>query len=210
MLTDWLDKPLAQVGDALGMPGYISPDQISRIYGTEAMATVGEMASKWMLQPAAHKIAGLGLGGLIGFGATTMPGLPTRTRTELMEVSSHMLFRIADPAPEEMRDVQENFEEIAQAVKNLDASGFVNATVRSPNDITRAIDNLKEMVGQSEYATVEDLGGFEDYDEFVGEVPEETKVAEIMEAGNETESESESESEVPEESSGKVEEELVV
>lgn len=191
MLTDWLDGPIAQASNLVGIvPEGELVTKASQIYATEGMATLGEMVSKWFLQPAAHKIAGAGLGAVIGGSAVTIPNLNTRARTEMMEISSHMLFRIIDPAPGEMGEVQRNFQEIAQSIQNLDASGFMNATVRSPNDITRSIDMIKSMAGQSGGSAIQDLDDFEDFEEDYTEitVPQGTEtggqIAEVIQAGD--------------------------
>jgi len=135
------------------------------IYGSEAVATVGEVVSGFVFQPLPSKVIQIGAGAVVGLIASLHPEMPDRGRKELMEISSHLVSRLVDPSPQQIRELKRNAEELIAAIKSMDAGRIIEATLRSPIEIQQTIQEFKEMVGleSTEFVGGTKFGEFENF-----------------------------------------------
>jgi len=147
MITDILDEPYRRIREFAKIPAPISDSEVMTIYGSEAVATLGEIASDLFLQPGVSKAVQVGAGAVLGLAASLVPVMPDRGRKELMEISSHLVSRLIDPSPQQIREIRRNVEELVSAIKSMDVTRVVEASLRSPREIQQSIQEFKEMVG---------------------------------------------------------------
>ena len=145
MITEPFDGLYKMVREAVQFPETIPDSEVMTIYGSEAVATIGEVASEFVFQPVASKVAQFGAGAILGLLASLAPAMPTRGRKELMEISSHLLSRVVDLTPEQIRELKQNAAELIEAVKSMDAARIVEATLRSPKEIKETVEEVTGM-----------------------------------------------------------------
>jgi len=145
MITEPLDGLYKMVREAVQFPETVPDSEVMTIYGSEAAATIGEVASEFVFQPVASKAVQFGTGIILGLVASLAPAMPTRGRKELMEISSHLLSRLVDPTPQQIRELRQNAAELIEAVKSMDAARIVEATLRSPKEIKETVEEITGM-----------------------------------------------------------------
>jgi len=190
MLTNVLDVPYKKVREAAKIPEVVPDSEVATIYGSEFVATVGEVVSDLVFQPAVSKAVQVCLGALFGFAASLAPGptLPGRGRRELMEISSHLLTRIVDPSPQQVREIKQNAAELVEAIRSMDAARLIEASLRSPREIKETVEELTGLelgleLGLGEGKESKGLEEFEEFKEFEFEEEFEEEKREVLMAG---------------------------
>lgn len=139
MFTNILDLLIDPVGRKLteitGIKGNSSTQEISEIYGSELIAVILEIGTKHFFQPFAANAMGLITGiGMAGF-ALAVPDLPDRARRELMEISSHAVWRLPASAMEDWVGTQANMQGLITAARRGDVQGVIKETVKTPSEL---------------------------------------------------------------------------
>ncbi len=112
-ITSMFDEILAPIS------GKASPADMSTEYMSELYAVGIEGLSDWLLSPLGSGIVQTVTGIALGAVGTTMD-IPDRLRAEILEMSSHELFRLVDILPKKSAQVSDNVNALVEGIKSGD------------------------------------------------------------------------------------------
>lgn len=106
----------------------ITKDQrISTVYGSELIASAAELPVDLVTSALGGKVVKFLLGLGLTFGSRRMSG---RTKEEIQEIASHMLFRFIDPTPTQMAELKADLQKVRDALSFGSPMGAIKALFR--------------------------------------------------------------------------------
>ena len=159
-----MDSITAMFDDILGpVSGKVPPAEVSTIYVSEGYAATIEALSDMFLTPMGsaltQTLVGVGLGAV----GIALDDIPVRLRSELMEISSHEIFRLVDILPKRQAEVKGNVGDLVEGLKAGDVEKLKASFLKDFDTLKRelGIENVK-MVGEE---VSEDIAAGYDYEE---------------------------------------------
>lgn len=140
-LSEFAQGPLKPVADFFKM----DPAKFSTIFVNEAAATVADGFMDLVLTPLGGKIGKL-IVGVIGLAAGAGGYLTGRAQEDAYEILSHFLGEVADPMPEDFIAALTQATLLGQRIGAGDLPGAVATLVKSPEDITKTLQNLATVL----------------------------------------------------------------
>ena len=125
-ITSVFDPLFKPFSDASGLPAAT----YSTLVGTQLYGVLTETALDYALQPVPRVLLELILGGILSGYGTYARNLDARTREELINYGSFLLFRILNMTPEKIQAFQQNFLALQAAIQSGDAGRVVASLFR--------------------------------------------------------------------------------
>lgn len=135
--------------------GAIKNEEYASIVGGELIGALIEAGSDIVFTKFGSKAIQL-LGGVALNALAVWGDLDPRTRKDLLEISSHMLFRVVDPTPQEVKELRRSFERFREGLESRNMEMIWEALFRNPAEWQEAIS---EGCCDIEEGTIVDIPG---------------------------------------------------
>ena len=157
-LTSWLDPILNFFARLSGLEGVQAEDYKAQT-GGEALATaiefINDLLTKGWLNKAVSAAAALICGAVV-WGMKEK--LDPRTKMELLAMGNHLLSRLADPKPSDVKELRESFEELLEAFRIGDWERALKSGLRLADEWREAIEAIASRAGISLPPSPSELG----------------------------------------------------
>jgi hypothetical protein len=144
-LTSWLDPLFEYFARQAGIP----TEELASHSGGEGIGNCLEAVADFFTKGWFNKLIQLAAGAIAAGYGTFGKDVPVRLRRELIQMGTHLLWRIIDPTPQEIIEARESLDQSIRALAKGDWNGFLASILRTPAEL-KAMLGIRETVAPAQ------------------------------------------------------------